>query len=61
MTSRLAEASADHPRAYGEHLKPSTGWAVITGSPPRVRGALHGTLKPGVELGITPARTGSTV
>ena len=37
---------ADHPRAYGEHVRCPTAVSISTGSPPRVRGAPLTTCDP---------------
>ena len=51
----------DHPRACGEQINESGLYALVLGSPPRVRGTephLHGLLR---GHGITPARAGNRI
>ena len=61
ISSLVAMATADHPRAYGEHGGVALFHDTRIGSPPRVRGARPvGYLVRGGRR-ITPARTGSTV
>ena len=49
----------DHPRACGEQFVIGTIWMLITGSSPRVRGAVGGVENNPLKLGIIPARAGS--
>ena len=50
----------DHPRVRGEHTMPSARPNLMTGSPPRTRGALRAGSVGVAALGITPAYAGST-
>ena len=50
----------DHPRACGEQLEESSKRYVITGSSPRVRGAVEGPPIRPLRPGIIPARAGSS-
>ncbi len=51
----------DHPRSCGEHHSFLDSAMRHLGSSPLVRGALHGVLEAGHDLGIIPARAGSTL
>ena len=53
-------AASDHPRACGENLRALVSMCSRMGSPPRVRGKLHGRQRRGQGWGITPARAGKT-
>ena len=51
-------AGVDHPRVCGEEVWRGLSWAVLRGSPPRMRGRVHVRM-PSVCLdGITPAYAG---
>ena len=52
--------SRDHPRACGEQSKMLTPQAAMSGSSPRVRGAVDGAPSLSVVKGIIPARAGSS-
>ena len=50
----------DHPRRCGENLLKMSPKAVITGSPPQVRGKLFDAFRGTFGAGITPAGAGKT-
>ena len=50
----------DHPRGCGEHSMVSVTPGWVSGSSPRMRGALRGGLPVQHGLGIIPADAGST-
>ncbi len=50
----------DHPRSRGEHVLGAVGYDRGDGSPPLARGARRVVPRNQTELGITPARAGST-
>ena len=50
----------DHPRMRGEHYNAGAQLMQGLGSPPHARGALQGSVQPGLRRGITPACAGST-
>ena len=57
--TNLAVISPDHPRACGEQASPHSHTALISGSPPRVRGTAPGIVDHDAAQGITPARAGN--
>ena len=50
----------DHPRACGEKLAEAMQARNIRGSPPRMRGKVHGLAIGAVGVGITPAHAGKS-
>src|SRR5690606_18800603 len=60
-TKARETSSRDHPRACGEHASNSAASSLLSGSPPRVRGAPAAALAAGKRARITPARAGSTL
>ena len=50
----------DHPRACGEHLRPDSVTASVTGSSPRLRGTHYFTTGNLFHIGIIPALAGNT-
>ena len=50
----------DHPRGCGENQSSKRFYALIDGSPPRMRGKLEGVVLIGQNLRITPADAGKT-
>ena len=50
----------DHPRVCGEHSSPLKVCVLLTGSSPRMRGALKNLNQSDVVAGIIPAYAGST-
>ena len=50
----------DHPRGCGENASVSFSGRMISGSPPRMRGKLSGSLSASLNARITPADAGKT-
>ena len=58
---RSERAQRDHPRACGEQAAANMPHTSSVGSSPRVRGAVHGVTVVTFEVGIIPARAGSSL
>ena len=48
----------DHPRVCGEKYSVASAQKVLSGSPPRMRGKVHGVVQELACVGITPAYAG---
>ena len=59
-TAYIPKPPEDHPRVCGEHLCTKKSLRVMTGSSPRMRGALPSSLGLAELSGIIPAYAGST-
>ena len=55
-----ASSCWDHPRACGENMSPALISALVSGSPPRMRGKPHSVEALRPFCGITPAHAGKT-
>ena len=60
MTVDYTKGEGDHPRACGEQSALTERSVTSPGSSPRVRGAVIELCRRGVQVGIIPARAGSS-
>ena len=58
--SSSSRANRDHPRTCGEKLFFGAQWAQMAGSPPHMRGKVHGYHPELGNFGITPAHAGKS-